>query len=156
MTTFEPERRHIAAGLAASLVERGQAELTSEFAQPLLAQQVHSRNLQDDEIGSLLRNWAVGEVGTTAASVGSLAGFLGGPTGLQQRLRARPSLLPGTIEEILRLHESLANHRRVMACLVEIGGRQIVAGQRVCDPAGGAGIGAFAAAGAGSGLLCNL
>ena len=202
MAAFEPECRQIAAGLAASLVQRGQAELISEFAQlfavrvqcaflgwpphmhetlklwtqrnsaaslaqdrpvlvalaeeftghvlallhsrraagtpaqddivaSLLQEQVNGRNLQDDEIVSLLRNWTVGEVGTMAASVGILVGFLGEHADLQQRLRAQPSLLPGAIEEILRLHGPLVNNRRVTTCPVEIGGRKIGAGQRI-------------------------
>ena len=202
MAAFEPECRQIAAGLAASLVQRGQAELISEFAQlfavrvqcaflgwpprmhdvlkmwtqknreaslvqdrpalamlaeeftghvqvllqsrraaatpahsdiiaSLLAQQVNGRKLQDDEIVSLLRNWTVGEVGTMAASVGIVVGFLCEDLDLQQRLRAQPSLLPEAIEEILRLHGPLVNNRRVTTCPVEIGGRQIGAGQRI-------------------------
>ena len=97
----------------------------------LLEQQVNGRKLQDDEIVSLLRNWTVGEVGTMAASVGILVGFLCEHPDLQQRLRVKPLLLPEAIEEILRLHGPLVNNRRVTTCPVDIGGRRIGAGQRI-------------------------
>ena len=97
----------------------------------LLQQQVNGRRLQDDEIVSLLRNWTVGEVGTMAASVGILIGFLCDHPDLQRRLRAQPLLLPEAIEEILRIHGPLVNNRRVTTCPVEIGGRKIGAGQRI-------------------------
>ena len=97
----------------------------------LLQQHVNGRRLQDDEIVSLLRNWTVGEVGTMAASVGILVGFLCEHPDLQRRLRAQPLLLPEAIEEILRIHGPLVNNRRVTTCPVEIGGRQIGAGQRI-------------------------
>ena len=103
----------------------------SDIIASLLAQQVNGRKLQDDEIVSLLRNWTVGEVGTMAASVGIVVGFLCEDLDLQEQLRAQPSLLPGAIEEILRLHGPLVNNRRVTTCPVDIGGRQIGAGQRI-------------------------
>ena len=97
----------------------------------LLQEQVNGRPLHDDEIVSLLRNWTVGEVGTMAASVGIVVGFFCEDIDLQEQLRAWPSLLPGAIEEILRLHGPLVNNRRVTTCLANIGGRRIEAGQRI-------------------------
>jgi cytochrome P450 len=97
----------------------------------LLGQQINGRPLQDDEIVSILRNWTVGEVGTMAAAVGILAEHLCRHAGLQQRLRTEPALLPEAIEEILRLHGPLVNNRRTATCPVQIGGRQIEAGQRI-------------------------
>ena len=97
----------------------------------LLRQQINGRPLQDDEIVSILRNWTVGEVGTMAAAVGILAEHLCRHAELQQRLRAKPALLPEAIEEILRLHGPLVNNRRTTTCPVQIGGRQIEAGQRI-------------------------
>ena len=97
----------------------------------LLRQQINGRPLHDDEIVSILRNWTVGEVGTMAAAVGILAEHLCRHAGLQQQLREQPALLPDAIEEILRLHGPLVNNRRITTCPVQIGGRQIEAGQRI-------------------------
>ncbi|MEC5212440.1 cytochrome P450 [Polaromonas sp. CG_9.5] len=102
-----------------------------DIAASLRMQQVNGRPLRDDEIASILRNWTVGEVGTIAASIGILAHYLAEHTALQQRLRAQPSLLPAAIEEILRIHGPLVANRRVATRAVEMGGRQIGAGDRV-------------------------
>jgi cytochrome P450 len=50
---------------------------------------------------------------------------------LQAELRQRPDALPAAIDEILRLHPPLIANRRVSTCPVEIGGRQIAAGERL-------------------------
>lgn len=97
----------------------------------LSSQQIHGRPLSDEEIISILRNWTVGEISTIAAAVGIVAQYLAEHTGLQQQLRAQPSLLPDAIEEILRLYGPLLANRRVTTRAVEIGGRTIGAGERI-------------------------
>ena len=103
----------------------------SDIVTSLLAQQVDGRPLRDEEIASILRNWTVGEVGTISASVGILAHYLAQHGDLQQQLRAQPSLLPEAIDEMLRLHGPLVANRRSTTRPVEIGGRQIAAGERL-------------------------
>ena len=103
----------------------------SDIVTSLLAQQVDGRPLRDEEIASILRNWTVGEVGTISAAVGILAHYLAGHGDLQQQLRAQPSLLPEAIDEILRIHGPLVANRRTTTRPVEIGGRQIAAGERI-------------------------
>ncbi|MEO7952570.1 MAG: cytochrome P450 [Polaromonas sp.] len=102
-----------------------------DIAASLLTRQVNGRPLRDDEIASILRNWTVGEVGTIAAAIGILAQYLAEHGALQQRLRAQPSLLPAAIDEILRIHGPLVANRRLATGAVELGGRQIGAGERV-------------------------
>jgi cytochrome P450 len=97
----------------------------------LLREHVGTRPLRDDEIVSILRNWTVGEVGTISASVAILTHYLSVHADLQERLRARPSLLPAAIEEILRIHGPLVANRRVTTRAVVIGGRRIGAGERI-------------------------
>ena len=93
--------------------------------------QVNGRPLRDEEIVSILRNWTVGEVSTISAAVGILIQYVSEHADLQQELRADPSLLHDTIEEILRLHGPLAANRRVTTCPMEIGGREIGASERI-------------------------
>jgi cytochrome P450 len=97
----------------------------------LLSEQVGDRLLNDEEIVSIVRNWTVGELGTISASVGILAHYLAERPKLQQQLRERRSLLPAAIDEILRIHAPLIANRRVTTRAVEVGGRQIAAGERV-------------------------
>lgn len=97
----------------------------------LLHERVEGRALTDEEIASILRNWTAGELGTIAAAVGILVEYLAARPQLQQQLRMEPARLPAAIDEILRIHAPLVANRRVTTCPVEIGGRQIGAGERV-------------------------
>lgn len=97
----------------------------------LLQERVHGRPLSDEEIVSIVRNWTVGELGTIAASVGILVHYLAAHPALQAELRRSPADLPAAIDEILRLHPPLIANRRVTTCPVEIGERQLDAGQRL-------------------------
>lgn len=97
----------------------------------LMHEQVWGRPLSNEEIASILRNWTVGEIGTISAAVGILAHFLAVHVELQEQLRARPSLLPAAVDEILRIHGPLVANRRVATRAVEIGGRKLPAGDRI-------------------------
>lgn len=97
----------------------------------LLRERIDGRPLTLDEIVSIVRNWTVGELGTIAASIGIVAWYLAGEPELQAALRADPSGLSATIDEILRIHPPLAANRRTTTREVEIGGRTLDAGARV-------------------------
>lgn len=103
----------------------------TDVAVALTQETIHGRRLSEDEVTSILRNWTVGEIGTIAASVGILAEYLASDAGLQDRLRADPSLAGPAADEILRLHGPLVTNRRITTCPVEIGGRRLPAGARV-------------------------
>lgn len=115
------------------LDERLQAEAGPErdLTAALLHETIAGRPLSNEEIASLLRNWTVGEIGTLSAAIGSLVHFLAIHPQWQDRLRAEPALIPQAVEEILRIDGPLATNRRVTTCPVEIGGRQIAAGEQV-------------------------
>lgn len=97
----------------------------------LMHEQVRGRPLSGEEIASILRNWTVGEIGTISAAVGILSQYLASHMDLQEQLRARPSLLPAAVDEILRIHGPLVTNRRVATRAVEIGGRKLSAGDRI-------------------------
>ncbi len=97
----------------------------------LLATRIEGRPLTDEEITSILRNWTMGELGSLASSIGTLAGHLAVDQDLQARLRAEPALLPAAIDEILRISGPLILNRRVATRDVELGGRRIAAGERL-------------------------
>ena len=107
------------------------ARASEDATTDLLRERVWGRPLRDDEIVSIVRNWTVGEIGTISAAVGILVHHLSQHVELQQRLRAQLSLLPAAIDEILRMHGPLVANRRITTRPVEIGGRQIGAGERV-------------------------
>lgn len=102
-----------------------------DVATRLLREQVHGRQLTDEEIISILRNWTVGELATLSAALGILAQYLAERPKLQQQLRQEPVLLPAAIDEILRIHAPLIASRRVTTAPVPVNGRQLAAGERV-------------------------
>lgn len=104
---------------------------TEDVITSLLRSEVNGRALNEEEIISILRNWTGGEVGTIAAAVGIIIQFLTQHPALQQELRADFKKLPEAIDEILRLHGPLVTNRRITTCPVEIGGRQLEAGERL-------------------------
>lgn len=97
----------------------------------LLREGIGDRPLSHEEIVSILRNWTVGELGTITACVGILGHYFAENPAVQQRLREDMHLLPAAIDEILRLHAPLISNRRVATRSVEIGGREIAAGERI-------------------------
>lgn len=97
----------------------------------LMHEKLADRPLNREEIVSILRNWTVGEVGTISAAVGILVHYLAQHADLQQQLRAKSSLVPAAIDEILRLQGPLPANRRVTTRPVEIGGQKLAAGARL-------------------------
>lgn len=107
--------------------QRAPADVTTS----LLAERVDGRQLTDEEIVSLIRNWTVGELASISASVGIIAHSLAERPGLQQALRRDAAQLTSAIDEILRIHAPLISNRRVATRQVEIGGRTLEAGTRL-------------------------
>lgn len=97
----------------------------------LLHESIDGRALSDQEIISIVRNWTAGELGTIAASIGIVARRLAIEPELQAMLRADRSLLSPAIDEILRIDPPLITNRRVTTCPVQLGGRDIGAGERI-------------------------
>lgn len=97
----------------------------------LLRETVSGRPLTEDEIVSILRNWAVGELGTMASSIGIIAHYLATHSELQDQLRQQPELIRPANDEILRIHAPLISNRRATTCPVRLGDAQIQAGERI-------------------------
>jgi cytochrome P450 len=115
------------------LAERRNAsnELPDDVASQLLKEQVRGRNLSDEEIVSILRNWTVGELATIAASVGILVHYLAEHTALQSQLRKNPTLVPAAVDEVLRIEAPLMTSRRITAAPVKVGDRTLGKGERI-------------------------
>ncbi len=120
---------HIRGILAAH--REGRTDVAGPVVGELLAETVDGRPIADEEIVSILRNWTVGELATISSCVGIVAHYLSEHATLQGRLRSNPSLLPGALDEILRIRAPLMTSRRVVAAPVQIGGRRLATGERV-------------------------
>lgn len=107
------------------------AAASDDITTHLLRERIDDRQMNHEEIVSILRNWTVGELGTITACVGILAHYLAKNPQLQLRLRQNPGLLPAAIDEILRLPAPLISNRRMTTRPVEVGGRKIAAGERI-------------------------
>jgi len=122
-------RSHVAELLASR--RRAGADAPDDVTLRLMQTRVNGGTLSDEELGSILRNWTVGEVDSLAAAVGILAHALASDGTLQGRLRAEPQRLPGAIDEILRVMGPLVLNRRLATRDVELGGRHISKGDRL-------------------------
>ncbi|HEY8721520.1 cytochrome P450 [Pengzhenrongella sp.] len=107
--------------------EAAPADLTTR----LLTERIAYRYLTDTQIVSILRLWTVGELSTISASVSILAHYLAAHQEIQRDLRANRASLPVAIDEILRIHSPLISNRRITTTDVELGGRELAAGDRI-------------------------
>lgn len=107
---------------------RASPDAVDDATDALLRTTIDGKRLDDDQIVSILRNWTAGH-GTVAAGVGILVLHLAQEPELQDRLRSEPSLIPATIEEILRVDDPLVANRRTTTREVEIRGRTIQKGE---------------------------
>jgi cytochrome P450 len=111
-------------------VHRASSDDLADATSALLRTEVDEKRLTDDEIVSILRNWAAGH-GTVAAGLGIVTLHLAQDHELQNRLRNDTSLIPAAIEEILRVDGPLVANRRSTTREVKIQGRTIPKGENL-------------------------
>jgi hypothetical protein len=99
---------------------RGEGDLDSVTAQ-LTQLSLRGEPVPDEYLVSIVRNWTVGELGTIAAAVGSIVGFLAQNPVVQKQLRAVPMHIDHAIDEILRIDAPLLTNRRRTTCPVQNG-----------------------------------
>ncbi|TWT97232.1 cytochrome P450 [Neorhodopirellula pilleata] len=107
------------------------ADTNNDVTSSLMNETISQRQLSNEEVSSILRNWTVGELATIAASIGILIHHLAQHPDHQSLLRRDPSMLPVAIDEILRVHNPLHGNRRKTTCPAQLGGVDIDAGERV-------------------------
>lgn len=109
---------------------RASPNAMADATDALMSTEIDGVRLDDDQIVSILRNWTAGH-GTVAAGLGILVLHLAQDTEFQDRLRSDPSLIPATIEEILRVDGPLVANPRTTTRKVEIQGRSIPKGEHL-------------------------
>lgn len=109
---------------------RSSPDNTDDATTALLNMTIDGENLTDEQIVSILRNWAAGH-GTVSTALGILILHLARDPELQNQLRNDPSLIPPAIEEILRVDGPLVANRRTTTREVEIQGRTIPKGENL-------------------------
>ena len=109
---------------------RASPDNTDDATAALLNMAIDGEKFTDEQIVSILRNWAAGH-GTVTAALGILILHLARDPELQNQLRNDPSLIPTAIEEILRVDGPLVANRRTTTREVEIQGRTIPKGENL-------------------------
>jgi cytochrome P450 len=106
------------------------AAAPDDITTSLMRIKVEGRLLSDEEIVSILRNWAAGH-GTVASGIEILVWHLARDEALQDQLRLGPSLIAAAVEEILRVDGPLVANRRTATRAVAINDREIPAGAKL-------------------------
>lgn len=99
----------------------------------LVADRSLGRQLTDEEITSILRNWTGGDLDSVALCAGVVLSYLADHEQLQERLRGGVSELEANaiIDEILRIDDPFVSNRRRATRDTVVGDRTIAAGDRV-------------------------
>ncbi|PBB09161.1 cytochrome P450 [Kocuria sp. WRN011] len=99
----------------------------------LVHARVDGRELTDEEIVSILRNWTGGDLGSMALCTGVVLAYLADHPDLQDRLRSGVSdrEFDAILDEILRIDDPFVVNRRITTEPVTVGGRELAAGDRV-------------------------
>ena len=88
----------------------------------------------EEIVAGSVRQLVVAGHGAPALVLASAIGHLADDPDLQDRVRRRPELLDGVMEELLRLHTPNQGFARTATAEVELGGRTIPAGSLIAIP----------------------
>ncbi|MEX5300582.1 cytochrome P450 [Kocuria sabuli] len=93
---------------------------------------LEGRELADEEIVSILRNWTGGDLGSMALCAGVVLTYLADHPDLQARMRSGVSdrEFEAILNEILRIDDPFVANRRITTEPVTVGGRRFAAGEQ--------------------------
>ena len=107
------------------------SDLGDDVTSLVLTLERSSGPLTDDQVVGVMFNLVAGGIDTTTALVSWGLHHLGTHPEDRQRLIDEPALMPGAIEELLRYYCPSETLTRTVSRDVELGGRQLRAGDRV-------------------------
>jgi len=130
-----PSRAEAWAGMAAWITgfvaaRRAQAPI-GDVVDAVLAAEIDGRPITDHEIQGVIQLLILGGLDTTAGALGQFMIRFCHEPAIPELLRARPELIPGAVEELLRIDPPFISIARTVMQDTELGGRQLRAGQRV-------------------------
>ena len=97
----------------------------------ILAADIDGRPITEVEIIGMIQLLILGGLETTAGSLGQIMIRFTREPHIPDLLRRRPELLPGAIEELLRLEPPFIAIGRTAMCDAEVGGQRIQEGEKV-------------------------
>jgi cytochrome P450 len=89
------------------------------------------RSLTEEELFSMVNLFYIGGLDTAQAGVGTITNYLAKDTSLRARLAGNPSLVPGAVEELLRVFAPQQCLARTATADTEVGGVKIRKGEKV-------------------------
>lgn len=132
---FDPEFEDAKRGLIAwveNTIERRRAEpRRDDLLDVLLHGEVDGRRLTQDEARGMMIVLIHGGIFATGGTIANILFRLAVYPDLQEALRSRPQLLPGAIEELMRIEPPVTGIARYCTRDTEVGGQTIRAGERV-------------------------
>jgi cytochrome P450 len=133
---LDPTRRAEAAALmrdwASSLLEsRSSPSAPTDVVDAVRSLKADAGQFADHELNSGLQILAQGGIGTSAQLIGAVVVLLSAHQDVQTRVRNNPSLIPGLVEESLRLEPPVAMMLRTAVLDTQVSGVTVHAGDRV-------------------------
>ncbi len=113
------------------LIERRRREPGDDVVSCLVRGDPELPPLDDETLVGIVMMFISAGHNTTTSAIGNAVLRLARDEALQSSLRARPELLPGLVEEVVRLDAPQQAMRRIATRDTELGGRQIAAGDYV-------------------------
>jgi cytochrome P450 len=123
---------------AQTLIDRKRVQPGEDLVSGLLAAEIDDRRLTDKEILQIMVLMLMAGHETTRTAIEGSTLLLASHREVQQRLRADFSLIPGAIEECLRVEAPVQALNRKAVKDVELAGRRIAAGDQVMPVYGAA------------------
>ncbi len=113
------------------LIERRRQDPGDDVVSCLVRGDPELPPLDDEMLVGIVMMFISAGHNTTTSAIGNAVLRLARDEPLQKRLRARPGLLPGFVEEVVRLDAPQQAMRRIAVHDTELGGRRIAAGDYV-------------------------
>ena len=108
--------------------EQKDNDITTQLCHDL----IYGRELTEEELISILRNWTGGDLGSIALCVGVILHHIAQqPELIKQLQKIGNSEVEAFIDEVLRLDDPFVSNRRVTTCPTQIGGQEIPKGAKV-------------------------
>jgi cytochrome P450 len=122
---------HLRAWVAGFVAARASRPTSPDVVQAVVCLGDTGVDFTEEELYSALELLALGGIGTSADLIGAIVCILSRDPDLQARVRNDLGLVPGLIEEALRLEPPLTVAFRTATCDVTVAGQDIKKGQKV-------------------------
>jgi len=113
------------------VAERRTQPARGDVVDAILGAEIEGRPITDEEIIGMIQLLILGGLETTAGALGQIMIRFAREPEIPALLRSRPELLPGAIEELLRLDSPFLAIGRTAMQDAEVGGRAVKRGEKV-------------------------